>query len=167
MMKFLTSVVISVALAWLCSDDAKAQPFPPGFDVRNNAVRGADFGEASEVRIVPYNAGETLFENERFAVRERINFLSTDLQTHGDAICTITKPGERYEYQASRLVVIVKAERDEPITREFLWNEVRPVLRRLVHEEGHCPMAHGITAHIYLEGWDVSANGVPYIPEAF
>lgn len=138
--------------------------FPDGYDVGENSVRGGEIGESLTLEITPYNAGRKLFENERFTIYERVNYLATDVRTYGDPLCMISKPGDEYQYQSSRVVVVLNIERDEAITRRMLWDEVRPVISDLGLK--HCPEAHGIVAHIYVKGWDVAASGQAYMPEA-
>lgn len=162
---FLRLVAVFTCLG--ISAAAAAPQFPPDYDVGDNSVRGGEIGERVTLQLTPYNAGEKLFENDRFTVYERINALSSNVTTYGDPICAIQKPGEEYEGFGSAVVVVMNLARDEPITRRMLWDEVRPVLSRIVHDEGRCPRAHGINAHVFIKGWDVAGNGEAYIPELF
>ncbi|WP_084399878.1 hypothetical protein [Henriciella aquimarina] len=137
---------------------------PAGFDIRSNAVRGGEVGEPLSLKITPYNAGRELFSNDRFTVYERINFLDTSLTRYGDAICTVDKPGTKYQRFHSRVVVVFNVAHDERITEDMLWDEVRPVLSDVIHPE-ICPRANMITAHVYAKNWDRTAAGQIYRPE--
>lgn len=164
------TVLKLIAAATLMSAPASGQTpgkgpdLPPGFDIRGNAVRGGEVGETLSLKITPYNAGEELFSNDRFAVYERINFLAADLDMYGDAICTVTDPGTADQRFHSRVVVVFNVARDEPISEDRLWSELRPVLSDAIHPE-ICPQANYITAHVYARNWDRTAAGEVYHPE--
>lgn len=145
------------------STAALSQTFPPEYDIGANSIRGGMVGESINLQITPYNAGEELASTEKFTVFERINLLTSDYDAYGDPICMIIDPGSEYQRFWSKMVVVVNAERDDRITRRFLWNDVKPVLEEI--SERHCPKASTITAHIYLKGWDITPDGTPYLAE--
>jgi len=166
-LRLLTSSILIVPLfiVPLFISEGRAQPsLPAGFDLGGNSMRGGEIGESVTLQITPYNAGKKLFESELFSVYERINLLSSDHKTYGDPICAISKPGEQYEYYRTNMVVVMNLERDKPISRRLLWDEVRPVLSKLSLEL--CPQASGVNAHVFTKGWDVTGTGQVFMPEA-
>tara|TARA_R110002049_G_scaffold304349_3_gene499474 strand:- start:764 stop:1873 length:1110 start_codon:yes stop_codon:yes gene_type:complete len=162
MLRILLSFCLSVPL--LVSPASATPELPAGFDIGENSIRGGEIGEEVTLQITPYNAGRKLYESPLFSVYERINSLSSDYVTYGDPICSVSKPGEQYQYFSSIMVVVMNMGRDEPITRQLLWDEVRPVVSRLALEI--CPRAKGVNAHIFIKGWDVTGEGDVFMPEA-
>ncbi len=160
MQKTLSSLVAALVFF---SAEAAAQIFPSGYDIGTNSIRGGAVGEVINLQITPYNAGKILAAKEKFTVFERINLLSWDYDAYGDPLCMIIDPGSEYQRYWSKMVVVVNAERDERITRRFLWDDVKPVLEEI--SARHCPQASTITAHIYLKSWDITPDGTPYLTE--
>lgn len=156
--------IAAAAILFSAPAVAQAPDMPDGFDIRGNGVRGGEIGETLSLKITPYNAGTELFRNDRFTVYERINFLDVRLTKYGDAICMVDKPGTEYQRFHSRVVVVFNVARDERITEDMLWDEVRPVLSTVIHPE-ICPQANMITAHVYAKNWDRTAAGQVYRPE--
>lgn len=157
-------IVLLMAMFVFVSHSSANPSFPADFDIGENSVRGGKMGERINIQITPYNAGQKLFENEQFTVFERINFLSSDPDQYGDPVCSIFDPGTNKERYHSRVVVVFNVDRDERISEDRLWDELRPVLSELIHP-AVCPKANYITAHIYAKNWDLSAAGQEYHPE--
>ncbi|MHA7901588.1 MAG: hypothetical protein ACX94B_17125 [Henriciella sp.] len=156
-------IVSAIAAGLTLCGAAMAQSFPADYDIGSNSIRGGGVGEAIDLQITPYNAGKELAKREKFSVFERINLLSWDYDAYGDPLCMIIDPGSEYQRYWSKMVVVVNAERDERITRRFLWDEVKPVLEAITAQR--CPHASTITAHVYVNGWDLTPDGTPYLTE--
>ena len=151
-----------ILLGYFYSPLAMSLPdFPADYDVGENSIQGGDPNEDLLIEITPYNAGEKLFSNDKFAIFERINFFDFSVDNYGDPKCIIQKPGTEHEIITSRVVVLLNIARNQNISRRMLWDEVRPALQQVVHN-GICPKATGIVAHIYIKGWDISSQGVAY-----
>ncbi len=156
-------IVSAIAAGLTLCGAAMAQSFPADYDIGSNSIRGGGVGEAIDLQITPYNAGKELAKREKFSVFERINLLSWDYDAYGDPLCMIIDPGSEYQRYWSKVVVVVNAERDERVTRRFLWDEVKPVLEAITAQR--CPHASTITAHVYVKGWDLTPDGTPYLTE--
>lgn len=162
--KTIRLAILSYLSAALFSAAAQTPAMPAGFDIGQNSVRGGGLGEKAALQITPYNAGKKLYEDDMLTLYERINYLSTDLKAYGDPICYVTKPGEEYEYYSSHVVAVLNIDRSTPITREMLWQKVRPAIEQTVIGSA-CRQAKGVMAHVYVRGFDVAADGQVYMPE--
>jgi hypothetical protein len=157
-------IMLCCLSAVLFSAAAQTPAMPAGFDIGQNSVRGGELGKTTMLQITPYNAGKKLYEDDALTLYERINYLSTNLKAYGDPVCFVTKPGEEHEYYSSHVVAVLNIDRSTSITRELLWQKVRPAIEQAVIGSA-CRQAKGVMAHVYVRGFDVAADGQVYVPE--
>ena len=115
-------------------------------------------------KLHPQNASTILCVSTDLTIHERANYLPREISSTGPSRCEKINVGSDREITISTLVAIVNRPKNFNFTRRWLWDNLRSAIQYEVLPK-ICPDAVSANVHVYVKGYDITANGRVYRTE--